>query len=175
MKASKGASSAPAPASESFSSPGAEFGTDSGVVRWNGTELTKSGVLSALDRTQVLAMIKDRDSNVWISTASQGLLRLNAGGVASLEERGHRANGAVTALFEDREGNLWVGSAQGIERLRDSVFTTNSTSEGLPSESNGPVFADAKGRAWFAPADGGLCWIEGGKIGRVMITGLGGA
>jgi ligand-binding sensor domain-containing protein/signal transduction histidine kinase len=148
-------------------------GTDNGVVRWNGTELTEVGVPSALNHTQALAMIKDRDSNVWIGVASRGLLRLNASGIASLGERGHRAGRSVTALFEDREGNIWVGSAQGIERLRDSVFTTYSTSEGLPSENIGPVYADSKGRAWFAPADGGLCWLEGGKIGRVMVAGLG--
>lgn len=148
-------------------------GTDNGVVRWNGTELTRSGVPSALNHTQALAMVEDRDSNVWIGAASRGLLRLNAGGVASLEEPGPRSSGAVTALFEDREGNLWVGSSQGIERLRDSVFTTWSISERLPSGSNGPVYANSEDRTWFAPSDGGLYWMRGRQIGRVTNAGLG--
>jgi ligand-binding sensor domain-containing protein/signal transduction histidine kinase len=147
------------------------IGTDNGVVRWNGAEITRSGVPPALSRIQALAMIKDRDANVWIST-SAGLLRLNARGVASLEQRGHRASEAVTALFEDREGNVWVGSPQGIERLRDSAFMTYSLAEGMPSESNGPVCADSQARTWFAPSEGGLYWLSGGQTGRVSAAGL---
>ncbi len=145
-------------------------GTDNGIVqaRWNGTEMTGSGVSASLDNTQALAMIRDRESNIWIGTASRGLLRLNTSGINSLEEHGR----AVTALFEDREGNIWVGSAQGIERLRDSVFTTYLPSDGLPSESSGPVYADSEGRTWFAPSSGGLYWIKGNRIGRVSDAGL---
>lgn len=147
-------------------------GTDNGVVRWNGTELTKSGVPPSLNHTQALTMIRDRESNIWIGTTSQGLLRVNNSGVASFEGRDHRSGGAVTTLFEDREGNLWAGNAQGIERLRDSVFTTYSTSENLPSESNGPVYVDSEDSTWFAPSDGGLYWLKGGQVGRVTAAGL---
>jgi ligand-binding sensor domain-containing protein/signal transduction histidine kinase len=147
-------------------------GTDNGVVRWDGTRITRSGVPPALSRTQALAMIRDRDANVWVST-STGLLRLNAAGVASPDQRGHRPGGGVTALFEDREGNIWVGSTQGIERLRDSAFVTYSVAEGMPSEGNGPVYADPEGRTWFAPSDGGLYWLSGGQINRVTAAGLG--
>src|SRR5690349_429848 len=86
------------------------IGTDNGVTRWNGTELTRDGVRRSLEGIQTLALGRDRESNVWVGTAN-GLARINANGVLSSEKRG----GAVTALFEDREGNLWVGSAQGIE------------------------------------------------------------
>ena len=116
-------------------------GTDRGVVRWNGTELTQSGVPPSLSHIQALAMTSDRDSNIWVGTNSQGLLRLNAQGVSSLDEGALGTSEAVTAVFEDREGNLWVGSANGIERLRDSVFVTYSAPEGLPSEKNGPITA----------------------------------
>jgi signal transduction histidine kinase/ligand-binding sensor domain-containing protein len=147
-------------------------GTDNGIVRWDGTELTKSGVPPSLGHSQALTMIRDRESNIWIGTASQGVLRVNADGVASFEGRDQRSAGTVTALFEDREGNLWAGNAQGIERLRDSVFTTYSTSENLPSESNGPVYVDSEGRTWIAPSGGGLYWLKGRQVGRVTGAGL---
>lgn len=149
-------------------------GTDNGIARWDGTELTRSGIPPSLNRTQVLAMTKDRDSNVWIGTASQGLLRVSASNVVSLADESHRTTGPVTALFEDREGSLWVGTTRGIERLREGAFTTYSASHGLPSESNGPVYVDSVGRTWFAPLDGGLYWMRGGQIGRVTNAGLGG-
>ncbi|HKG23504.1 MAG TPA: two-component regulator propeller domain-containing protein, partial [Blastocatellia bacterium] len=147
-------------------------GTDNGVARWNGAELTRAGVPPALNRIQALAIARDRDSNVWIGTAG-GLLRVSPRGVSSFEERDRWSSGAVTALFEDREGNLWVGSAQGIERIRDGVFMTYSASKEMPSESNGPVWAGSEDRAWFAPSDGGLYWLSNERIGRVSEAGLG--
>jgi signal transduction histidine kinase/ligand-binding sensor domain-containing protein len=146
------------------------IGTDEGVVRWNGEQLTQVGLPPALNHIQLLAMTRDRDSNVWLGT-STGLLRFNSNGV-SIDERNQRPSRPVTALFEDREGNVWTGSALGIERLRDSVFVTYSAADGLPSESNGPIYVDAEGRTWFAPIDGGLRWIKGGHIGTVTDAGL---
>jgi signal transduction histidine kinase/ligand-binding sensor domain-containing protein len=146
------------------------IGTDNGVARWNGEQLTQVALPPALNHIQVLAMTRDRDSNVWLGT-SAGLLRINTNGV-SIDERNQRPSQRVTALFEDREGNLWTGSALGIERLRDSVFVTYSVADGLPSERNGPIYVDAKGRTWFAPIDGGLHWKKGRHIGSATDAGL---
>ncbi len=155
-------------------------GTDDGIVRWDGTELTRSGVPPGLDHVQALTMAADRDSNLWIGTGSRGLLRINTHGVASFENpsshassnKDRRLDETVTAVFEDREGNLWTGGTSGIERLRDSVFVTYSLAEGMPSQSNGPIFAETAGRTWFAPIDGGLYWLNDGRVGHVAQAGL---
>jgi ligand-binding sensor domain-containing protein/signal transduction histidine kinase len=142
-------------------------GTDNGLVRWNGTELTSVGIPAALNNFQALAMARDRDGNIWVGTDSRGLLRFNAHGVSSLDP-GHRGTGeAVTALFEDREGSLWIGSAGSLERLRDSAFVTYSLAEGLPADGSNPVFVDAEKRVWFPPLGGGLWWLKDGQHGRV--------
>lgn len=148
------------------------IGTDNGIIRWNGTELTSAGLPSGLDRFQALAMTRDRDGNLWVGTDSRGLLRLNDMGVASLDETGEGPHQAVTAVFEDREGNLWTGSALGLERLRDSTFVSYSTPEGLPSDGSKPVFVDAENRMWFAPVAGGLWWVKNGQSGRIVQAGL---
>jgi streptogramin lyase len=146
-------------------------GTDGGVVRWDGTKLTNAG-LSSLDHIQALAMIVDRDSNLWIGTNSQGLLRFNAQGVATREAPNAGANYAITALFEDREGDLWVGSESGLERIRDSAFVTFSLPEGLPADGAKPVFMDSGNRLWFGPAEGGLWQTKQGRHGTVSSDGL---
>ena len=146
-------------------------GTDKGIVRWNGTEITADGIAPALKGVVALTMAVDRESNIWIGTAD-GLLRVNAKGVSVLEDREDRSRTAVTALFGDREGSLWIGTPRGIERLRDSSFTTYGRAEGLPSESNGPIHVDADGRTWFAPLNGGLYWLRSGQVGRVSADGL---
>jgi signal transduction histidine kinase len=148
------------------------IGTDKGLARWTGSEVTTSGVPEPLRKVPALAMIRDRESNVWLAAASHGLLRVNSRGVAAFGERDARFGGAVTAVFEDREGNVWVGTTRGIERLRDGVFTTYSVAQGLPSDSVGPVHVDSAQRIWFAPSEGGLYWLRDGQVGRIDQAGL---
>jgi signal transduction histidine kinase/ligand-binding sensor domain-containing protein len=147
------------------------IGTDNGLVRWNGKELVKTAIPPALIHAQILAMARDRQSNTWIGTADS-LFRIDAAGVLSFDDGNRHAGGGVTAIFEDREGNVWTGDTQGLERFCDSAFTTYSVPEGLPSESNGPVYVDAEDRTWLAPSEGGLYWLKGGVVGSVKNAGL---
>ena len=147
------------------------IGTDNGVVRWNGTKLTSSGVPAALNHIQVIAMVRDRESNIWIGT-NRGLYRINSHGVLSPEKRDNGPGAPVTALYEDREGNLWVGGAQGIDRFRDNAFLTYSLSSQLPSDNYGSLYADAERRTWFAPSGGGLYWLKDTQIEPVTNAGL---
>ncbi|MGA7918587.1 MAG: two-component regulator propeller domain-containing protein [Candidatus Acidiferrales bacterium] len=144
-------------------------GTDAGMVRWNGSELTGEDIPAALAHVQILSLARDRDSNIWIGT-SRGLLRYNPEGVSSTDILGQAS--PVNAIFEDREGNLWIGSTRGIERFRDSPFVTFSAPKELPAESSGPIYIDAQQRKWFAPLDGGLYWLKGGHSEAVHNDGL---
>lgn len=147
-------------------------GTDNGIAQWDGERMHVAKMPAFSRPVRALALASDRDSNVWVGTNSQGLMRLNGQGVALLDDVSRHSNEAVTAVFEDREGNIWMGSASGVERLRDSVFVTYAEPEGLPSESNGPVYVDERGRTWFAPVDGGLHWLEKGRSSAVQAEGL---
>jgi len=140
------------------------IGTDKGVLRWNGTNVSSADVPWSLLHLHVLSMVRDRDSNIWFGTPG-GLIRVSAGGVGS-DVGNPRTPAAVTALLEDREGDLWSGGPSGIERLRDSAFVTYST-RGLQSESSGPVYVDQSERVWFAPFEGGLHWLKGEQSGSV--------
>jgi len=145
------------------------IGTEEGVIDWNGTKFTQSSVPSSLRNIKVLTMIRDRDSNIWLGT-TRGLLRVNAEGVSLAGGAGGNSK-PVTALFEDREGNLWVGGVGGLERLRDSAFDTYSVPpQGVGN--SGAIYIDKQERAWFAPFEGGLYWLKGGKTGRVTNDGL---
>ncbi len=147
-------------------------GTDNGIARWNGTKLTTQGVPNALTGVQVLALMVDHDANLWVGTNSQGVARLNSHGLSWMDGSRSSGSDAVTAIFEDREGNLWIGSDHGLERIRDSAFTTYSQAEGMPSEKNGPICVDPAGSLWFAPVQGGLWWIHDGRPELLAQAGL---
>jgi PAS domain S-box-containing protein len=145
------------------------IGTERGLFRWNGREVSQIAINPRLRQVEVRAMIRDRDANVWVGT-SAGLARINNEGVSFDDIGSHRAK-PVTALFEDREGNLWIGRSQGFERLRETAFITYPFRRSQ-EESGGPVFVDATGRVWFASFKGGLQSLKQGQRGIVFDGGL---
>jgi ligand-binding sensor domain-containing protein/signal transduction histidine kinase len=147
------------------------IGTDKGIVRWNGNQLSKFGV-PMLEQVQILTMLKDRDSNIWIGTDRLGLVRFNPNGQILTNQNNDKNNVAITALFEDREGNLWAGSDQGLERFCESAFVTYSTNEGLPAEKNGAVVVDSANQMWFAPLAGGLYRLNKNQVEKIAVEGL---
>jgi len=144
-------------------------GTDRGIFRWNGKEITQVGISPGLRQIDARAMVCDRDANIWVAT-SFGLVRVNDKGVSSDEVGSDHAK-SIMAVFEDREGNLWTGDSQGLERLRETAFVTYPFRKS-EEESGGPVFIDPTGRAWFASFKGGLQWLRQGQSGAVLKDGL---
>jgi ligand-binding sensor domain-containing protein/signal transduction histidine kinase len=147
------------------------IGTDQGLLLWDGGKLTQIGVNSSLRGRQILALTQDGQGSVWVGT-DQGTYRLDAESKFSPKPEDFAANGPVEGIFFDREGNIWTANHQGIQRFRNTIFTTYSTSEGLPAESNGPVYAAPDGRTWFAPSTGGLYVLKDRRVERVALAGL---
>lgn len=150
--------------------------TDAGVVRWNGEKLTRPPPSPQFDNAQALALLLDRDDNLWVGTNSHGLFRVTAHGVdrlPALAPSPDHSPPAITALYEDREGSIWFADENGLERIRDSAFVTYSAPEGVQTGGSSPLYVDARSRVWFPPATGGLCWfLPGGKKGRLSQDGL---
>jgi signal transduction histidine kinase/ligand-binding sensor domain-containing protein len=144
------------------------IGTDAGVKLWDRDGLVDQVLPSFTTQPQILALDKDPEGNVWVGT-NHGLFRITPGGVVSSDPDW---DGEVTSIYDDRDGDIWFGGVGGIERLRDGMFTTFSTAQGLPAENNGPVYVDSEGRTWFGPLSGGLYWLKDGKVGHVAIAGL---
>ncbi len=147
-------------------------GTDHGLALWNGKKLDATALPAPLRRVQVMAMARDRDSNIWLGTA-QGLIRMTAAGEFSQDHRETGPAEAVSSLFEDREGNLWIGRGDGIERYRDTVFLTYASAATGSSGDNGPVYVDPSGRTWHGPSTGGLFYLQDGQRFQVTDAGIG--
>jgi signal transduction histidine kinase/ligand-binding sensor domain-containing protein len=148
------------------------MGTDRGLAKWTGDEVTQSGLPALLRATQVSAILRDHDSNLWLGTAN-GLMRLTPQGALERDGSSERKAEPATALFEDREGNIWVGRRRGFERWHDRAFLSYETRAAADSENSGPVYADPSGRAWFGPSSGGLYWLKNAERGQITEAGLG--
>jgi signal transduction histidine kinase/ligand-binding sensor domain-containing protein len=140
------------------------IGTDNGILRWDGSRVTRAATTPDVRGVRALAMLKDRDAALWIGTPDS-LVRIDPRGAVSFDQRG--SSSPVTSLFEDREGNLWVGDTSGLERWRDGAFASYATVDPVMAGGLGPVFSDAADRVWFAPLSGGLYWWKSGRVGTV--------
>lgn len=152
---------------------GAELlvGTDRGLARWTREGVGRDAELSRVGDVPVLSMARDVDGSLWVAAGVQGLVRLTRGRVERLEIVDEPTS--VTTVFEDRERNIWVGTDRGLERLRDGVFLSYSTREGLPRGAAGAVHVDGLGSTWVAHSAGGLFEIREGIARRVPLPALG--
>jgi ligand-binding sensor domain-containing protein/signal transduction histidine kinase len=146
------------------------IGTSNGLLRWDGSKLTRTGAPAALQHLKVLSLIRDRDANIWVGT-NRALIRFSSAGNHPQVSVAPADFGPVRALFEDREGNIWIGGDRGLQRLRDSLFVTYSTNN-PSSQSTGAVYVDPEDRMWVAPIDGGLRWFVQEKQQPVTAAGL---
>jgi ligand-binding sensor domain-containing protein len=140
-------------------------GTYSGIFQWDGTRVTSISLPKEAQGSQILSMMQDRESNLWVGT-TQGLVMIDRQG-ASFFDHDSFASGGISGLFEDREGNIWVGGTNGLERLSRKTFVTYTKEDGLPDKMNGPVHVDHADRTWVAPEQGGVDIIRGGVVRRV--------
>jgi ligand-binding sensor domain-containing protein/signal transduction histidine kinase len=132
-------------------------GTSKGLLRWDGHDLTRAGVPPLVSSSEVLSLVRDRDTNIWVGT-NRELVRIGsaAGDPGTVMSSSF---GAVKALVEDREGNIWIGGGRGLQRLSESLFASYSI-EDSNSQSTGAVYVDSDNRTWVAPIDGGLRWLK---------------
>ncbi|HTV00147.1 MAG TPA: two-component regulator propeller domain-containing protein [Luteitalea sp.] len=136
--------------------------TDRGLARWTAGTLTIPD-LEVANREVALALTADRDGNVWAALGSHGVARITAAGRAARLPWDVERHGDATSVFEDREGTVWIGTSRGMIGVRDGVFASYTSAQGLPAGGAGPIAVDGVGRVWLAPPSGGLHWLADGR------------
>jgi len=109
------------------------------------------------------AMLYDRDGNIWIGTAGQGLLRIRNNRVDRFTRTEGLSSNVVTALVEDKEGDIWVATPRGIDRIRDPKLQLYSTQSGLSNDLVNSVLAGHDGAIWIGTG-GGLNRLAGEQV-----------
>jgi ligand-binding sensor domain-containing protein/signal transduction histidine kinase len=109
----------------------------------------------------VADITEDKNGNLWVSSFSHGLYRLNHSGIEHSVQPGQ----FIQALLADRDGNLWIGSSvDGLTRWTDGSFIPYGVPEGLSNPFAVTSHQDARGVLWLAAINGGLFRFVDGKI-----------
>jgi signal transduction histidine kinase/ligand-binding sensor domain-containing protein len=113
----------------------------------------------------VVAILRDRDGNIWAGTWGQGLYRKNAEGAREWSSRDGLADDFVRQLYEDKEGNLWIGlRGGGLSRWKDPTLVPFGMGEGLQGDYASTSAVDPQGRLWLGTWRGGLYRFSAGKL-----------
>ncbi|MFN8360681.1 MAG: two-component regulator propeller domain-containing protein [Candidatus Kapaibacterium sp.] len=122
------------------------------VVRLSGGNSSTATLIGRFSGNPVQQLLSDRDGTLWIATA-HGLSRYSNGVLADFTAE-ELADDPVISLLEDREGSVWIGTfTGGLHRLRDAVFTTLTTKEGLSGDYIRSII-ETKDGLWVATSQG---------------------
>ena len=114
--------------------------------------------------SEISAMSRDRDGNLWVGTAGKGLYRVAGKEVTNYSSLDGLTDGRVSSVFEDREGSVWVGTASGLERFRNTRLLTVTHHEGLPGDAAEGLLVARDGSVYVFCSGAGLARIRDGKI-----------
>jgi ligand-binding sensor domain-containing protein len=147
--------------------------TTDGVLRFaGGAVVGRHTTRQGLASDAVMALRLDGAGVLWMGTRG-GLCRLQAGQTSCLQSTA----GAVTdrtrqerlfvrdieVLAEDQQGSLWLGTvADGIIRLKDTLFLNYGTEAGLPAAQTRAVLHASDGAIWAATV-GGAARLRDGR------------
>jgi signal transduction histidine kinase/streptogramin lyase len=123
-------------------------------------------------KISVLALLLDRDGNLWVATANNGLYRIHGDNADHFGLADGLSGNSVTNLYEDQEGIIWAATSNGIDNFWDPRVTTYSETEGLGAAGAVSVTVSHDGTVWLAN-NGSLDSIHNGTVvSRGMKDGL---
>ena len=128
------------------------FGTDEGVVRFDGAQFYP--VEEGVEDRAVYAVMTDSQGRLWFGTGGNGLIRWDDATTTRFTRKDGLPDSTVRALYQDREGSVWVGTEGGLCRLQDSAFTCYTTLDGLGSDVVYSIVEDDKDRLWVGTHKG---------------------
>ncbi|HYE88412.1 MAG TPA: two-component regulator propeller domain-containing protein [Vicinamibacterales bacterium] len=127
-----------------------------------------------LPQDSVNAVVQTSDGYLWLGT-QEGLVRFNGRDFEVFDRSNTAAlrHDHISALIEDSSGVLWIGTAGGgLTRLRDGVFTTYGSTDGLIDGFIVALAADRSGTLWIGTLEHGLFAFAEGRF-RAMPGGDG--
>ncbi len=141
------------------------FGSDRGVINFNGNSKKSYFNKKGLQLDNVLKIIEDSKGYIWFGAT---------GGVSKYDpltdkiideystEHGFQEKVWVNDIYEDREGVFWFATHySGILTYNGKTFNQIDTSDGLPINNIFSIIQDKKGYYWFATDGKGICRYDG--------------
>lgn len=106
---------------------------------------------------KIYSITEDRKGNLWIGTDGGGLQVFNKKTKTFTryiheEDKNSLSDNRVNYVYEDHLGNFWINTMAGLNYfdIKKQLFTTYTTSDGLPNNVVFGLLEDAKGNLWIS-------------------------
>lgn len=100
----------------------------------------------------ILALCEGHDGSIWAGADNRGgLYKIHNQAVTHYTTPDGLADAGISALHEDRKRNLWIGTRQGLCRLSNGVFVTETN---VQKSAIRAICEDARGQLWFGGGAG---------------------
>ncbi|HZE68996.1 MAG TPA: two-component regulator propeller domain-containing protein [Pyrinomonadaceae bacterium] len=139
-----------------------------GILRLHSGRTDVFAQFDGLSGDSVHALFEDRESNIWVTTAS-GLDRFRNFAVPTLTTKQGLSHDVVAAVLADKDGSLWFSTFAGLDRWRDGKIETYPLGQTRNPNDPASLFQDRSGRIWVSKTSG-FGYLEGRRF--VPISGV---
>jgi ligand-binding sensor domain-containing protein/AraC-like DNA-binding protein len=130
------------------------IGTNLGLIQIKENKHFLLSKKDGLRNDYITAILEDVHRNIWVGTSS-GIIRLKKRKPDFFNIEDFFEDSVIACIFEDRENSIWIGTyGSGLKRLREGLFTTYTSKEGLQNDYITCVFEDKKRNIWIGTAVG---------------------
>ncbi len=139
------------------------IGTGAGLSRMKGEAFTTFTSGDGLSDNVVCSVLEDREGSLWIGTLMGGLNRLKDVSFTTYTTREGLKNDMVRCIAEDTSGCLWIGTSNGLNCLKNGVFTayTINADNKLSANYIASILRDRTGNLWLGTKHGLYRWKSG--------------
>jgi len=116
---------------------------------------------ASVSNNRIESIFEDDINRLWIGTSGGGLNVLNKktrtfSHFTHSEQANSLSDNRIGSVYQDKKGNFWIGTMSGLDHYdtRKNVFTTYSTSDGLPNEVVYGILEDQKNNLWISTGRG---------------------
>src|SRR5437763_3162722 len=113
------------------------FGTQEGLVRFNGVQFTvfNQANTPGLKQNAITSLLEEDNGTLWIGTYGGGLTSLTAGAFRAYTTENGLPGNYVFAISHDKRHNLWIGTDKGLGLFKDGRFIRYTGTKHLAEES----------------------------------------
>ncbi len=133
------------------------LGTDSGIIRWNGTDYSYIKKSDGLPAEKVTALRYDSRGRLWIGTVGgRTAAWLDRGGIHQLDLMAGTDSLSIKDIHEDRRGYIWFATYGNGLIMYDGIISSSFKEYNGFAENNvNSIGEDKDGNLWFGLASRG--------------------
>jgi len=157
------------------------IGTETGLLRYDGSQFRKWGHRDGLPESRVLRVLPDQGGGVWAMMATQGVALFREGQFKVPTVQGHPLAPASTSMLRDWEGRVWLLRKDGLyvqtggehfQRQGDAPEGKHRAFAASPSRKSILVFSEGRLWTWSQSKGSWESWVDLNAFPEGFLNGL---